>query len=1404
MKKIKGILTIFLSALMILSCLPVITLAAASEYDAWINGERFTSANAEDGIECGSGRAYYDPEKKLMTLNNITAIGYTDTVIGSVTYRAAICAEGDLELSLIGNNVVSGSICADKNYYSTGVFAGGTLTVSGLGKLTASGNLSMYRSAGIAAGNIILRGDAQVEASGGRFAESVNTYGYGLLLTGRGELTVKENAKLTAVSYKEGSTAAPAVSRAIYSPGTFSVLDNASVSALALPSADNEGSAIIAAGDMTFNGANVTATAQGAQGIGIELKGTAGNTILFNKGTVTAKGGKTAVESSMGSIETGAAIELTGLPGINPTGTTTLSEAFILGENARFAVYAKNSDGAFVPATTAVITKVYESYDLWLGDRRVTSENSDDIFGDGTAAFYPDKSLLLLNNCVLTGKTYKNAALYAGIPVIIGLEDGSDNRITGVNGEYSYGIYAVDSVVLTGKGSLTVQGGNAEKDSYGMYLRTGSLVIAEGKLTANSGKAGTNSMGLCLLDKTSGNLSVSGDAIVRLGDGEADNMRALYTNGSLAVSEDASLIADSSDSYGSTNYGIRVNGTLSVSDTAYVSGTAGTAADFSIGVYVLDAGRGIELSGGTLNGIGGNAKSSEGVYSKSALSVTGGMLNAESADTTNIADSISYAAVAMEAKLFGGETVLGAGNALKASCALYSTGITIARKAVVTASCGTSPASHALGAVPAFVSYLPRVRAGENAPGEEIAAPDDKTYVNSRYVYIEGKFKSQSTWYALAIKDQANTYTNNWLSFTAGTIDSASPFCYQYGNTVAAEYYNGYVYGIENTIPYKLWRSAFDGENFNSYEEIGVGVKYKFSDICFDYVSGKMYAIGDYNGSRALFSVDLLRGTAVKLTNVFGTKGSALTLAINNDGRAYTVDTNGIFYSLDLETGYAVRIADTGIVSDGVQSMSFDRETGELFWAQYSETKNTSAIYIVNAKTGKADRIEQACGRQMQLSSLFMVPDNYGIWVSGSPVNTANAKDLYHNGMISFDPNTDTLTLNNTRITAAYVSNPKESHGIYTTLPDLTIVLNGENAIILDNVTTQYSAAICSADGHITIKGPGKLTTAWSDAATDYSIVAPGGLTVTDCELLCYSDGFGIIVSGEEADIDIVRSQVSVNAAYTGVTSNFGNVTISESTFLCVGDKAGETFNCSLFAAEDILVDSSSCAVLSTMHTAVGAGGMLSVKDSTFEMSGDNRALVGGLDTTAFEKAAVFINSKKASEEKYAWDWESDISACRYILVCPCPHQYTNDCDPDCDICGETRYASHMFVDIWMHNSAYHWHECSVCGAKKDLEAHIWDEGVEAGEGFILHKCLCGLEKLESPVYALGDADDDGSITTADARAALRIAVGLDDYPATHKTFIACDVDMDGSVTTADARSILRAAVGLEDFEPRG
>jgi len=58
-------------------------------------------------------------------------------------------------------------------------------------------------------------------------------------------------------------------------------------------------------------------------------------------------------------------------------------------------------------------------------------------------------------------------------------------------------------------------------------------------------------------------------------------------------------------------------------------------------------------------------------------------------------------------------------------------------------------------------------------------------------------------------------------------------------------------------------------------------------------------------------------------------------------------------------------------------------------------------------------------------------------------------------------------------------------------------------------------------------------------------------------------------------------------------------------------------------------------------------------------------------------------------------------------------HTYTNSCDTTCNVCGYVRTITHSYSLTWSNNSTNHWHECSVCGDKKDNAIHDYDNACD-------------------------------------------------------------------------------------------
>ncbi len=131
----------------------------------------------------------------------------------------------------------------------------------------------------------------------------------------------------------------------------------------------------------------------------------------------------------------------------------------------------------------------------------------------------------------------------------------------------------------------------------------------------------------------------------------------------------------------------------------------------------------------------------------------------------------------------------------------------------------------------------------------------------------------------------------------------------------------------------------------------------------------------------------------------------------------------------------------------------------------------------------------------------------YNIWVGGVQVTSANAEDVFRDGTVSYDGNTNTLTLNEAEILEGLKVGDIYC-GIYT-LSDLKIELKGKTRIYLEEEDKCYNGI--KALGDIEIKGNGELHVR---ARGDYAkgIWTDGEFSV-GFGALVYSSGLG----GEKA-----------------------------------------------------------------------------------------------------------------------------------------------------------------------------------------------------------------------------------------------------------------------------------------------
>ena len=88
------------------------------------------------------------------------------------------------------------------------------------------------------------------------------------------------------------------------------------------------------------------------------------------------------------------------------------------------------------------------------------------------------------------------------------------------------------------------------------------------------------------------------------------------------------------------------------------------------------------------------------------------------------------------------------------------------------------------------------------------------------------------------------------------------------------------------------------------------------------------------------------------------------------------------------EDASATLIGSTGLPAQHVQSMAFDQNTGELFWAQYYSRFSSHGLYLVDPATAETQFLGRINGDGCQLACFFMVDTSHHDGVQILPENS--------------------------------------------------------------------------------------------------------------------------------------------------------------------------------------------------------------------------------------------------------------------------------------------------------------------------------------------------------------------------------------------------------------------------------
>lgn len=243
---------------------------------------------------------------------------------------------------------------------------------------------------------------------------------------------------------------------------------------------------------------------------------------------------------------------------------------------------------------------------------------------------------------------------------------------------------------------------------------------------------------------------------------------------------------------------------------------------------------------------------------------------------------------------------------------------------------------------------------------------------------VFGVANAQNTqWYGYALGSfGGEAWANKFISFDAQDPSSVQIVSETFPEINAATYVDGYVWFVTSTR--SLCKVPFDVETqtFGTYETIvQTLVPYNLViEMAYNPMDGMMYFLCQ----DSQYNMNLKRIDMAALSEVedLGNLSAKLwTLAIDSHGTAYGIGYPGDLYQVNLDNCALTMIGSTGKDVWYTQSMAFDLDIGELYWAQVSSNAD-HGLYRVDTQTGEATRMGEIGGSGAQLSGLFMVPQN--------------------------------------------------------------------------------------------------------------------------------------------------------------------------------------------------------------------------------------------------------------------------------------------------------------------------------------------------------------------------------------------------------------------------------------------
>ncbi len=800
------------------------------------------------------------------------------------------------------------------------------------------------------------------------------------------------------------------------------------------------------------------------------------------------------------------------------------------------------------------------TYPVWVGDTQVTSVNKDDILGDGKAKFDPSTITLTLNNPIITG-THSNSVIYAEnvhLNLVGSANIIDDTAQTGIlvvhhsltlNGDFNVSGAAMETGIYA-SASIEVKGGtiSAAGSSEGIRAATNNVTISGGEVTAKG--VGSNGYGIFSF----GNLTISGGTVTATGE-----KYGIYADNNATISG-GTVTATGSEAGTGGGAGIYALNSVSISN-----GTV-TAKGRVRGIH---AGINLSISGGSVAAETWVANESQAIFAEDGnITISGGSVEAKTAATgiysggkiniengTKKVESTAgkQAIVATTELTIGDELMIKEPEGGKLSSdnrAILNADDTTATHALIVPKEITYPVW--VGSTQVTESnkddilgdggkakFDPETQtltlnnptiSGEKSGAKIYIYDNDKTYTIDGTATIDGKIMMANGWNA-ALVIKGNITTTDSIHSPSGNITIDGKL------TVTAN--SGY--GINSGKNITIQSGTVSVTDTTSYGDAISTQNITISD-------GTVTATGGKNGIHANGSV-IISGGTVTAEAMKGDEGTG----IFSENGEITI-TGGSVKAAGQAGGIYATVGDIEI-ANGTASVEADGDYVAIH-ANHGTIIIGDELMIKEPTGGKLSSDNRAIlnADDTTATHALIVPKEitYPVWVAGIQATESNKDDMLGDGKVSFDPASNTLTLNGAAINtdgmhasgAAIVSESIDLtvKGSFTTSSTgygiLAVQGSGTANLTLDGVTATLTAIDTgiAAYGNITING-GTVNASGS--------IGGHGITIKDATVTATSNTVYPAIYAT-TNIDIISGTVVAKGGSVGIGSFEGNVSIQD------------------------------------------------------------------------------------------------------------------------------------------------------------------------------------------------------------------------------------------------------------------